>query len=69
MPFGETFISVVLNDPRIRSQFQTSRPFPGDNSEKHKGRVEVNKDGPIYLYAVLSFSYTMTGNTFVKNDR
>jgi hypothetical protein len=47
---AKQFISIVLYDPQTRSQLQTSQPFPSYNSEKHKGKVAVNKDGSIDLY-------------------
>jgi hypothetical protein len=47
---AKKFISVVLYDPQTRSQLQTSQPFPSYNSEKHKGKVEVNADGSVDLY-------------------
>ena len=49
-PPAKKFISIVLYDPQTRSQLQTSQPFPSYNSEKHKGKVAVNKDGSIDLY-------------------
>ncbi len=49
-PPAENFISIVLYDPQTRSQLQTSQPFPSYNSEKHKGKVAVNKDGSVDLY-------------------
>jgi len=49
-PPAKKFISIVLYDPQTRSQLQTSQPFPSYNSEKHKGKVEVNDDGSVDLY-------------------
>jgi hypothetical protein len=47
---AKQFISIVLYDPQTRSQLQTSQPFPSYNSEKHKGKFEVNEDGSVDLY-------------------
>ena len=47
---AKNFISIVLYDPQTRSQLQTDQPFPSYNSEKGKGKVQVNEDGSVDLY-------------------
>jgi hypothetical protein len=49
-PPAKQFTSIVVYDPQTRSQLQTSQPFPSYNSEKHKDKFAVNKDGSIDLY-------------------
>lgn len=47
---AKNFISIVLYDSQTRSQLQTDQPFPSYNSEKHKDKFAINKDGSVDLY-------------------
>ncbi|MCP4404459.1 MAG: DUF1254 domain-containing protein [bacterium] len=45
---AKDFWSIVAYDPQTRSQLQTSQPFPGRNSQRHK--LDINEDGSVDLY-------------------